>query len=251
MSSAIFFDMWGVLLDPTGIPAQWQRLVGEFLAPRLGGEPAAWGPANEYAAERMFARYRDPQGTPRETHPRLRRLWLREMCERVGVPAPKNGGALAEETVAWVTSRIAAPAAAAVEAIRVLKSRGYRVYTSAAANSVDIDGHLRALGGRDLFEGIYGSDIIDRWKTNAGFYRRILEHSGVAPSDAVTVDDQERCLHWAKRAGFARTFLLAPAGSASSHEVIASLPELADRLQAAARSGSSAVGRTDSDGPVR
>src|SRR6267143_1965928 len=241
--------MWGVLLDPTGIPSEWQRLAGEFLAPRLGGEPAAWGPANEYAAERMFARYRVPQGTPRETHPRLRRLWLREMCEKVGVPAPKNAGALAEETVAWVTSRIAAPASGAVDVIRLLKSRGHRIYTSAAANSVDIDGHLRAVGVRDLFEEIYGSDVIDRWKTNAGFYRRILEHSGVAATDAVTVDDQERCLDWAKRAGFARTFLLAPAGATSSHEVIASLPELADRLPAAARSGSSAADRTDLDGP--
>ena len=63
------------------------------------------------------------------------------------------------------------------------------------------------MGVRDLFEEIYGTDIIDRWKTNAGFYRKILEHSGVRPEEAMTVDDQERCLDWAKRAGFARTFL--------------------------------------------
>src|SRR3989442_6483661 len=169
--------MWGVLLDPTGIPAQWQRLVGDFLAPRLGGEPAAWGPANEYAAERMFARYRDPQGTPRETHPRLRRLWLREMCEKVGVPVPKTAGALAEETVAWVTSRIAAPASGAVDAIRVLKSRGHRIYTSAAADSVDIDGHLRAPGLRHLVEEIYRSHLLYPWKTNARVYRTVLHAS--------------------------------------------------------------------------
>src|SRR5205807_9449558 len=136
--------MWGVLLDPTGIPAQWQRLVGEFLAPRLGGEPAAWGPANEYAAERMFARYRDPQGTPRETHGRLRRLWLREMCERVGVPSPRDAGALAEETYAWVAARVVAPMPGMAAAMWSLRASGFRLFTSTAQASPEIGAYLKA-----------------------------------------------------------------------------------------------------------
>ena len=230
MSVAIFFDMWGVLLDPANLPAAWQRLVGDFLAPRLGGEPAAWGRANVYAAERMFARYRDPKGTPRETHPRLRRLWLREMCEHVGVPVPKNTGVLAEELIAWVTGRISSPSPDAGDTVRALKASGHRIFTSAGAHSTDIDGYLRAMGLRELFEGVYGSDVIDRWKTNAGFYRKVLERSGVSGHEAVTVDDQEKCLDWATRAGFARTFLLATAGTASRHETIVTLAELPARL---------------------
>jgi FMN phosphatase YigB (HAD superfamily) len=226
MSVAIFFDMWGVLIDGTDVPTRWQELIGEFLAPRLGGEIAAWRAANVYAAERMFARYRDPMGTPRETHPRLRRLWLREMCEKVAVPPPKNAAALAEETIAWVTSRIDEGSPGAVDAVRAIKSRGHRIFTSAGAHSVDTDGYLRAMGIRELFDATYGSDIIDRWKTNAGFYRKILEHSGVRGEDALTIDDQEKCLDWAKRAGFARTVLLAPAATASAHETISSLSEL-------------------------
>ena len=230
MTTAIFLDMYGVLMDPSELAPQWQRLVGEFLAPRLGGDPEAWGAANKYAAERMFARYRDPGGTPRETHGRLRRLWFREMCEHAGVATPKNAAALAEETNAWVSERLRASSAAVPEALRALKARGYRLFTSAGAVSQDAAAYLRGMGVRDLFEETYGTDIIDRWKTNAGFYRKILEHSGVRPEDAVTVDDLERCLDWAKRAGFARTFLIAPAGTTSSYEMIASLAELADRL---------------------
>jgi hypothetical protein len=98
VTKAIFLDVYGVLMDPAPLAAQWQRLVGEFLTPRLGGDPEAWGAANRYAADRMFARYRDPGGTPRETHGRLRRLWFREMCEHVGIAAPKQAAALAEET---------------------------------------------------------------------------------------------------------------------------------------------------------
>src|SRR5919109_649672 len=109
---AVFFDLGGVLIDaaPGEISARWRRLVGEFLAPRLGGDVSAWGDANGYAAERMFARMRDPGGTPRETIPRLWRLWLREMCERVGVDTPRDAGKLAEEIHRWVCERAGAPA---------------------------------------------------------------------------------------------------------------------------------------------
>lgn len=230
MTTAVFLDIYGVLIDPSSLAPQWQRLVGEFLVPRLGGEPEAWGAANKYAAERMFARYRDPGGTPRETHGRLRRLWMREMCEHAGVATPKDAGRLAEETNAWVSERLRGAFPGTEEALRDLKARGCDLFTSAGAVSQDVDAYLKGMGVRDLFEETYGTDIIDRWKTNAGFYRKILEQSSVRPEEAVTVDDLERCLDWAKRAGFARTFLLAPARTASSHEVIASIAELADRL---------------------
>ncbi len=229
MTKCIFLDAAGVLLDTSVMPAQWQRLIAEFLAPRLGGEPSAWGPANAYAIDRMWARYRDPGGTPRETHGRLRRLWLREMCEKVGVPTPRDAGAVAEETRAWVAARVSAPMPGVAGATRSLRARGFRLFTSTAQESLEISGYLKAIGIRELFDETYGTDIIDRWKTNAAFYRKILEHARVRAEDAVTVDDQERCLDWAKRAGF-RTFLLAPSGAASSHEVIGSLSELAERL---------------------
>ena len=96
--------------------------------------------------------------------------------------------------------------------------------------SQDAAAYLRGMGVRELFEETYGTDIIDRWKTNVVFYRKKLEYSGVRAEDAVTVDDLERCLDLAKHAGFARTFLIAPAATTSSHEVIGSLSELADCL---------------------
>jgi FMN phosphatase YigB (HAD superfamily) len=231
VTTAVFLDLYGVLMDPTLLAPQWQRLVGEFLMPRLGGDAASWGAANKYAAERMFARYRDPGGTPRETHGRLRRLWFREMCEHVGVATPKEASALAEETNAWVSERLRASLPSTEDVLRDLAARGLRLFLSAGAVSQDASAYLRGMGVRDLFEETYGTDIIDRWKTNAGFYRKILEHSGVRAEDAVTVDDLERCLDWARRAGFGRTFLLAPAGTSSAHEVIASLAELPERLR--------------------
>lgn len=216
-------------MDPAAPGPQWKRLVGEFLAPRLGSDPAAWGRANVYAAERMPARYRVPSGTPKETHPRLRRLWFREMCEQVGVPVPRDASALAEETFAWVSERLRTWFPGTQEALRAMSGRGYRLFTSAGLVSQDSDAYLRGMGVRDLFAGIYGTDVVDRWKTSAAFYRIILERSGARAEDAATVDDQEKCLAWAKRAGL-RTFLLAPQGASSAHETVASLAELAERL---------------------
>src|SRR2546428_3529412 len=109
MTNCIFLDAAGVLLDTSVMPAQWQRLIAEFLAPRLGGEPSAWGPANAYAIDRMWARYRDPGGTPREAHGRLRPLWLRQMCEKVGAPTPRDAGAVAAVNRAGQATAVCAP----------------------------------------------------------------------------------------------------------------------------------------------
>ena len=225
---AIFLDAAGVLLDSDAMPAQWQRLAGEFFAPRLGGDPAAWGPANAWAAERMWARYRDPKGTPNETHLRLRRLWLREMSERVGVIAQRDSSELVLEAHSWICERVNAPLPGAIDAVRALRSAGHRLFTSTGQPSWEVAGYLRAMGVRDLFEErTYGSDLVDRWKTSSAFYARILEDAGVAPTDAIAVDDTPRCIAYARRAGM-RTFLVSSSGA--DEEVIPSLAALAERL---------------------
>jgi FMN phosphatase YigB (HAD superfamily) len=81
---------------------------------------------------------------------------------------------------------------------------------------------------RELFEErTYGSDLVDRWKTSSAFYARILEDAGVAPGDAIAVDDAARCTAYARRVGM-RTFLVS--ASAAGEDVIPSLAALVDRL---------------------
>jgi HAD superfamily hydrolase (TIGR01509 family) len=226
---AIFLDAAGVLLDTDAMAPQWQRLCGEFFAPRLGGEPAAWATANAWAAERMWARYRDPKGTPNETHLRLRRLWLREMCERVGVAAPRNSSELVLEAHAWICERVTAPLPGAIDAVRALKEAGHRLFTSTGQPSWEVAGYLRAMGVRDLFEErTYGSDLVDRWKTSAAFYKRILEDAAVRADAAIAVDDTPRCTGYARRAGM-RALLVSV--SAADDETITSLAALPDRLR--------------------
>ena len=48
----LFVDDSGVLNDNRLRGPQWDRLVGEFFPPLLGGRPEAWPEANRVVAER-------------------------------------------------------------------------------------------------------------------------------------------------------------------------------------------------------
>jgi len=54
----LFVDKGGVLIDENDLSPQWRRLIGEFLAPRLGGSVEAWGAANIPAFEHQLERWR-------------------------------------------------------------------------------------------------------------------------------------------------------------------------------------------------
>ena len=53
----IFLDDGGVMSDNELRPPQWQRLLGEFMALRLGREPLEWAEANKDTAERVFIQH--------------------------------------------------------------------------------------------------------------------------------------------------------------------------------------------------
>src|SRR5437867_989800 len=88
----IFLDDGGVMNDNSVRGPQWQRLVGEYLSPRLGGELEAWSAANRTVVEAQMARFRelsvsdDFMAWMDQEDVR----WLREMCELVGVQAPRT-----------------------------------------------------------------------------------------------------------------------------------------------------------------
>lgn len=51
----IFLDDGGVINDNSLRAPQWQMLVGEFFAPRLGGSQPAWAEANRAIFGDVFA----------------------------------------------------------------------------------------------------------------------------------------------------------------------------------------------------
>ena len=53
----LFIDDGGVLNDNERRGAEWRRLIGEYLSPRLGGEPPVWGEANRIVGDEQWKRF--------------------------------------------------------------------------------------------------------------------------------------------------------------------------------------------------
>ena len=165
----IFIDDGGVMNDNSVRGPQWQRLVGEYLAPKLGGSRAAWAEANKTVVEGEMARfgeaYSDKTYLDFWREEELR--WIREMCGLVGVDAPSTDedcSRLSRATNAYVIARVESAIPGAVAAIRSLHGTGYTLYTASGEYSLDLRGYLVAMGVHQLFERIYGPDLINTWK---------------------------------------------------------------------------------------
>lgn len=70
---------------------QWQRLVGEFFPPRLGGDATAWSTANRDRVPPLlqeFATIARPDVWFRVGYEQYLRRWVAIMCEAVGFKCP-------------------------------------------------------------------------------------------------------------------------------------------------------------------
>ena len=136
---------------------QWQRLVGEFFTPLLGGTPEAWAEANRVVAAGPF--------DPTAWRARLRAApdyasferaylldWLRQMCALVGVPNPpaEESVDLARRAGSWIIRRVDAAFPGVVAAIRSLHNHGYTLHTASGESSVDLESYLDGMGVREI-----------------------------------------------------------------------------------------------------
>jgi len=207
----VFIDDGGVLNDNEARAPQWRRLLGEYLAPRLGGTREAWAAANVGAFERSWARYvahvesvGDARGIERWIRDDRRR-WLIDMCEQVGVSAPDDAQACALAAGAWVSERVRADVPGAIETVRWLGDRGLVLHTASGALSWELEPYLRGMGIHERFDRLYGPDLVDTYKNGPHFYDALLRDSGARVDESVVVDDGEKMRSWAGSLGL-RTF---------------------------------------------
>ncbi len=80
----VLLDVGGVINDKRQQTAQWQRLVGGYFAPLLGGAPEAWNEAHQAVTER----FQDQGSAIAQAvldfvsfHRTYKHYWLSGMCE--------------------------------------------------------------------------------------------------------------------------------------------------------------------------
>lgn len=239
----LFIDDGGVLSDNRVRGPQWQRLVGEFFAPVLGGSKEAWAEANREVITAILEptawRERLQAAPDFESFDRQYLIdWLAMMCKLVGVPRPPDEESLAlgRRASAWITSQIRAAFPGAADAVRALHSRGYTLHTASGETSYDLDGYLKGMGVRECFDRLYGIDLVEAFKIEPLFYERIFEDAGVSPTEALVVDDNPDAVTWAAQAG-ARVVLVGDSGGRQPSVEplrrigsLAELPELIEEL---------------------
>jgi HAD superfamily hydrolase (TIGR01509 family) len=230
----IFLDDGGVMNDNRLRAAQWQRMIGAFFVPKLGGTPEAWARANAdviasiLAPDAWQARLRAAPDYASFDH-QYQIDWLRAMCDRVGIAAPADDDCvtLSHAATRDITPRVRAAFPGVTATIRALYEQGYTLHTASGEASEDLDGYLEGMGVRQCFIRLYGPDLLDCFKDGPRFYTQMFADAGVEPRDALVVDDNIDVAGWAASAG-ARTVLVGTSGHAGrgpSH-VIGSLSEL-------------------------
>ena len=236
----ILLDDGGVMNDNRLRGPQWQHLVGEFFAPRLGGTPAAWAEANRVLMMDLFEpgnwQARLQAATDYASFERTYWCdWLGGMCQlaNVAVPSEEECIEFARQAETYITPRVHATFPGAIEAIHELHAQGYTLHTASGESSLNLHGYLTGMGVRDCFGWLYGSDLLGMLKETPEYYERLFAHAGIAPCDALIVDDTPRVLAWARELG-AMTVLIG-----TEHEIpngtlrlksLSALPELVSQL---------------------
>jgi HAD superfamily hydrolase (TIGR01509 family) len=234
----ILLDDGGVMNNSRLRGPQWQRLVGEFFAPRLGGESTAWSEANRIHMISIF----EPenwQGRVQAApdYASFERTywydWLSGMCQLVGVETPPEAGCieLARQAETYITCRVHAAFPGAIEAICELHVQGYTLHTASGESSLNLHGYLQAMGVREYFGRLYGSDLLNMLKETPEYYERLFADAQIAPGDALIVDDTPRVLAWARDFGAMTVLINAERESVDGMLCIASLAELPELVR--------------------
>ncbi len=202
----LFIDDGGVMNDNSIRGVEWQRLVGEFMPSRLGGEPQQWSEANRLTFWPLWEGFL-PRLDTFPNHEGFQReydlAWLGGMCQHIGIAAPPEARALeiARAASGYITERSRSAYPGAPEAIRALHGAGFELHTASGETSWELHGYLTGMGVRDCFGHLFGPDIVDVMKASPEYYRRAFMRAGIDPGDVLVIDDSESACGWAKAAG--------------------------------------------------
>ena len=202
----LFIDDGGVLNDNALRGPEWLRLIGGFMAPRLGGAADQWAQANAMVFPRVWGSIVKRLATF-ATHTDFLRTysveWMGAMCARVGVAPPPDDAAiiLHAELTRYVWERADAAVPGAADAVLALHRAGYTLFMASGQASWEMEVITEKMGIRGAFARLYGPDLVDQVKYGPAFYQKLFAHAGVAAHSAMIIDSEAECCEWAREAG--------------------------------------------------
>jgi phosphoglycolate phosphatase-like HAD superfamily hydrolase len=206
--TTLFIDKGRVLIDNTTLTPRYRRLLGEYLPTELGGDPSTWENANVGAARRAFARYQQayvtaPSTSIRDWYAGDVRRWLYEMCDEVGRPRPPADQAdrIGNAAHEYVRRRVDIRTPRIAERLRRFHEEGLTLHVASGDQHSDLVGYLETMGVRELFDRVYGSDILNVWKASPAYYRAALADTNTAAASALVIDDSASAISWAAECG--------------------------------------------------
>ncbi|KAF9572429.1 hypothetical protein EC968_009907 [Mortierella alpina] len=231
----------------------WRQANAQIIKPFFSRWYDYMAQANELAAQLQTqatadGRHQDESGVVNVSmvFERLHLLiWIKEMCKVAASQLPELETrilpSLTEEDLfqiarnahLYAIHRVKADFPGAVETIRELASSSsssqqeFRLYTSSADSSEDLEIILRGLGVFECFHAVYGADKVNCLKMSPLYYEKVFAQVGVrvvsrdagtgqvvdndgveeARDEVVVLDDSEKALRWAHVHG-ARTVLI-------------------------------------------
>ena len=195
---ALFLDDGGVLNDNRLRGPEWLRLIGEFMPSRLGGTAEQWAEANRVLFPQLWdsLKRRLPEFASHQQFQRTYSIsWMEKMCDFVGVQRPSDEDAvtLYGELSIYVGERAVCAIEGSTDAVVSLYRAGYRLFTASGANSWELQAILGRMGIADLFQQLYGPDLIDHVKYGPEFYDKLFAHAGIQADRALVIESDLEC----------------------------------------------------------
>ena len=202
----VFLDLWGVLADSRKMTPAYRQRAAELLWSRHGGSIEGWLRAHDAALGWYEAHMADPEtwehGSWVEVVSRADAENIARMFREAGISPPQDPHRLSVSLDLDVMSSIDAAFPDARPAVSRLRKGRHRVFVSTNATESNARGALRGAKILDDLDRVFTGEILNAGKTDAAYWRGIVERLRIDPKRAFVVDDRPEYLKGAALVGF-------------------------------------------------
>jgi FMN phosphatase YigB (HAD superfamily) len=202
----VFLDLWGVLTDSRKMTSAYRQRAAEVLWSRHGGSIEGWLRAHDVALAWYEGHLADPEtwegGSWVDVVSSADAENIMRMFREAKVPPPPDPHRISVTLDLDVMSAIDAAFPDARSAIARLRRDRHRVFVSTNATEANARGALRGAKLLDELDGLFTGEVLNAGKTDAAYWRGIVDRVKVDPKRSFVVDDRPEYLKGAALVGF-------------------------------------------------